>query len=149
MTIRMIKNNNLPFIPPTDTKGVAFSDDFFFKSEEDWTMRSIIQFTILKEILVILMKFHQSGLWPAWTPPGPRGDRCSVWSRSRSLSYSGPLWGHSLRRSLALAFAVFFASFLFCCWDFYFSFLSKVYLSWFCFVEGPTGRVGECLYWSC
>ena len=71
MTIRVIKNNNLSVIPPTDTKGVAFSNNFFFKSEQDRTMRSIIQFTILKEILVILIKFHRSGLTgvnSSWSP---------------------------------------------------------------------------------
>ena len=71
MTIRMIKNNNLPVILPADTKGVASSDDFFFKSEQDWTRRSMIQFTILKEILVISTALDPSfltGVNSSWSP---------------------------------------------------------------------------------
>ena len=72
MTIRMIQNNDLPFIPPTNTKGVASPNNFLFKSEQDWAMPFIIQFTILKEILVILIKSHPSFLtgvnssWSRW-----------------------------------------------------------------------------------
>ena len=84
---------------------------------------------------------------PAWTPPGRRGDRCSVWSRFRSLFYSWLLSEHRrhLRSLVLVVFSVFFFFLLYS--GSYFSFLLTVDWSWFCFVERPAGRVGECLWW--
>ena len=87
-------------------------------------------------------------VWPEWTPPGRRGDRCSVWSRFRSLFYSWLLWGHrSHLRSPVFSFVFSFVFFLLYSGS-YFSFLLKVDWSWFCVVERPAaGRAGECLWW--